>query len=143
MSAFLEDGYSTLVTFDLDNAVALLEVSVTPPGYEGGDSIDVTTMRNTLYKTFAAQGLITVSESSLVVAYDPVVYGNIQSNLINKNGIITFTFSDGSSIDIWGYLKNFTPNECAIGERPTANCTVTPTNRNNSQQEVAPVYTPA
>ena len=138
--AILEDGYQTLITFSLNGAIKFYEKTVTPPGMDGGGEIDVTTMRNTLYRTRAPKALITVSPSSASVAYDPAVYNDIIA-MLNKNQQITVTFKDGSTIQFWGYLDKFTPGENQEGTMPLANIETIPTNRDNSKVEQAPVYT--
>jgi hypothetical protein len=139
--AYLEDGYRTLFSFASAPGILLMEVSVTPFGMEGGDQIEVTTMRNNLLRTFAPQFLITMTEASFVAAYDPFAKDTLMTQVINTNDQITITYSDGSRWTFWGYLKSATPGEAVIGGRPTMNCTVVPTNRNSSGAETFPSYT--
>lgn len=138
--AFLEDGYRTLVTFELEPTIRLLEVSVTPFGLEGGDQIEQTTMRNNLWRTFAPQFLITATEMSGVFAYDPIILADLLG-MLNVNQIIACTHSDGSAWTFWGYLRNFILNENSIGSRPTGNAIIVPTNRDASGVENTPTYT--
>ncbi len=44
MTRRLDDGYQTLIEFAENPAIKLWEKSVTPPGIDGGDAIDTTTM---------------------------------------------------------------------------------------------------
>lgn len=139
---YLTDGHSTTITFAADGTIELKEISVTPPGVDGGGAIDITTMDNTTWRTKAAKSLADITDGSFTAAYDPVVYSDIVTNLINKNGSITVNFSDGSNVVFKGYLNTFTPNEVSEGERPTAACTIVITNVDETDgSETAPVYT--
>tara|TARA_R110002167_G_scaffold46072_1_gene137792 strand:- start:2 stop:454 length:453 start_codon:yes stop_codon:yes gene_type:complete len=133
----LDDGFATTIT--LANGTTLYEKSVTPPGLDGGGAIDTTTMRNTLYRTNSPKSLITLSECSVTVAYDPNAYSAIITTL-NTNQLITVTFPDGTTIAFWGWLNSFTPGEATEGEQPTAEMNVVPSNHNNAAPpvEVAP-----
>lgn len=135
----LEDGYQSLIAFAADADISLWEKSVQPPGIEGGDEIDITTMHNVTWRTRAARSLKTLTNSSITVAYDPAVYTQILA-LINVNGWITVHFPDGSTLDFVGYLKNFTPNELSEGAQPEASCEIVPTNQ-LAGVETAPEYT--
>lgn len=139
--AFLRDGYQTLIAFTDDPDVSLWEKQVQPPGIDGGDAIEITTMHNTNWRTMFARSLKTMTEANFTSAYDPQVYTQILS-LINVNQLITVHFPDASTLDFWGYLQTFEPGDHEEGEQPEAECTITPTNYNHtSGNEVAPVMT--
>ena len=135
----IDDGHSTLIEFASNPAVKFYEKEVTPPGVDGGDAIDTTTMRNVKWRTFTPRKLKTLTNSSATVAYDPAVYPQILA-LINANQLITITFADGSSLDFYGFLKTFTPGPAVEGEQPTAEIEIVPTNKNASGVETDPVY---
>jgi hypothetical protein len=136
----LDDGYQTLVAFAADPDVKIWEKSITPPGLDGLDAIDITTMHNETYRTFAPRALITMTESSFTGAYDASSYNQIVA-LINVETTITIHFPDGSSIAFYGFLKNFQPNELVEGAQPEATCSFVPTNRDPiTHAEEAPVY---
>lgn len=138
----LENGYKTTIAFSNDPDVNFWEKTVQPPGWDGGDAIDTTTMHNDNLRTMAARALATLTESSLTVAYDPVVYNNIYDNLLNNNGSITVHFPDGSTLDFYGYLRTFEPQEMEEGAQPEANITIQPTNLDPANNvEEAPVMT--
>lgn len=141
MSKRLDDGYQTLVSFAANGTVHLYEKTVTPPGFDGGGEVDTTTMLNTRYRTRNPKALITLSNSSMKCAYNPVVYPEIVA-LINVNNLITVTFPDGDTLAFWGWLNKFTPDECKEGEQPTAEVEIIPSNQNSSGVETAPVFTP-
>lgn len=123
----LPDGYQTTIAFQHDAGIELWEKTVQPPGLDGGDPIDQTTMFNLVFRTTAPRSLITLTEASKVCAYDPDVYDQIQA-ILNLNGGVTVTFPDGSQLSFWGYLRLFEPQSMEEGSQPEANVTITPTN---------------
>lgn len=137
----LEDGFSTKIAFEHDPNISFWEKTVKPPGLDGGDAIDITTMHNTTWRTFAARDLKTLTEMSTTVAYDPDVYDEILA-IINLEGSITVTFPDGSTLDFFGYLRTFEPNDVSEGSQPEATITIQPTNYDPTNDvEAAPVMT--
>ena len=142
MTARLDDGYQTLLSFATDPTVLFYEKSVTPPGVDGGGETDTTTMLNTTWRTRNPKALVTLSNASMTVAYDPACYPEIIA-LVNINNLITVTFPDGDTLAFWGWLNTFTPGENQEGEQPTAEIEIIPSNQNASQVETAPVHTPA
>lgn len=137
----LEDGYSTKIAFTRDVDVSFWEITVTPPGWDGGDEIDTTTMHNTRYRTKSARSLKEMTPMSASVAYDPQVLDQIRE-LINAEGTVTCHFPDGSSWAFYGYLKTFTPGEHSEGDMPTADIEIVPTQWDPANRaEEAPVTT--
>lgn len=137
----LGDGFSTII--DLTGAgVTFKEKSVQPPGLDGGDAVENSTMRNTTWRTFSPRKLVTATEASIVVAYDPAIYDSIVASL-NVNQQITITFPDGSKLAFWGFLKDFQPGELAEGSQPEATITIVPTNQNSAGEETGPDFTAA
>lgn len=137
----LEDGYQALIAFAENPDVKLWEKTVKPPGLEGGDPVDTTTMHNQTYRTSAPRHLKTLTPVQTTTAYDPAVYEEIK-DLINVNGWITIHFPDGSTYDFVGYLQNFDPSPLQEGNPPEATATIVPTNELDGI-ETDPVYTPA
>lgn len=135
--ARLDDGFSTLILFDLDPNVSLWEKTVTPPGWDGGGEIDTTTMRNEFYRTRSPKSLVTLTNSTLVCAYDPIAYNEIFF-MLNLNQIITMQFPDGQVLQFWGWLNLFQPNEHKEGEQPTAQVVIIPSNQNAGGVETGP-----
>lgn len=139
----IDDGYRTLITFSSTAVTLAWEKSLTPPGVDGGGSIDITTMHNgdgtTGWRTFAPKALKTLTESTATMAYDPGVLDEIMSNL-QVNQAITITFPDDSTWVFWGWLDKFTPGELTEGEQPTAEVTIIPSNMDDNGNEIAPVY---
>lgn len=136
----LDDGYQTLVQFAAKPTIGLWEIGVTPPGYDGGDPIDTTTMHNEVWRSMAARSLITMTPFECRFAYDPLVFNDLL-NLINVETTITVHFPDGSRLAFFGFEQNFEPDELAEGEFPEASVTITPTNADpTTGAEEDPVY---
>ena len=139
---FLPDGYSSKIALTRLLTVSFWEKTVKPPGWDGGDAIDITTMHNTAYVTMAARALATLTENTTTAAYDPNVMSQIVSTLLNQEGSCTHSWGDGSTIAYYGYLRVFEPNDCTNGEQPEATVTITPTNYDPvARVEAAPVIT--
>jgi len=137
----LLDGYSTKITFARDPDVSLWEVSVKPPGIDGGDPIDTNTMHNVSWRTMAARALKTLTESTFTAAYDPDCYNQLLQ-LVNVYDTLTVRFPDGSTLAFYGFLRQFDPNDNTEGEMPTATVTFQPTNYDYTNAvEAAPVLT--
>lgn len=140
MTQVLTDGHATTLTFSLASSVSFAPKEVTPPGVDGGDEIDTTTMLNNTWRTRAPRSLITLTECEFSAAYDPEVYDTILS-MVNINQQITVHFSDGSTLMFWGWVKRFKPNGSKEGDQPMADVVITPSNQNSSGVETAPDYT--
>lgn len=137
----LKDGFRSLITFALDPDISFWEKTVTPPGIDGGDSIEQTTMHNVDWRTMAPRSLKTLTDSSTKVAYDPALYTQILS-LINAETTVTVRFADGSTLAYYGYLKSFEPDEMSEGTQPEATINIVPTNFDPvNKVEAAPVLT--
>lgn len=137
----LPDGYQTLISFTANTSVSFWEKTVKPPGADGGDPIQQTTMHNIAWRTMAPRALKTLTESTCVAAYDPNVFNQIIS-LINVRTSITVHFPDGSTLVFYGFLQKFEPSEMKEGDQPEATVTICPTNYDYSAHvEAAPVLT--
>ena len=134
----LTDGYQTLISFAAKTTVLFKEISVTPPGIDGGGEIDITTMHNATWRTRNPKALVTLTNAKTTVAYDPAVYDDILE-LVNINTEITITFPDATTLVFWGWLNTFTPGDNTEGERPTAEIEIIPSNANASGVETGPV----
>lgn len=127
----VDNGHRTTVTFATDTNFEIWEKTVTPPGLDGGDEIDTTTMWNTTYRTKAPRTLKDMTPFEVTAAYDPVVFSSALA-LINVKTTITVTFPDGSTLAFYGYLKSLEFGELAEGEQPEVTLAVTPTNQDPS-----------
>ncbi len=127
----LKDGYSTKIAFAADPDVSLWEKTVQPPGLDGGDAIDITTMHNTTLRTFAPRSLQTMTEMQLTCAYDPRVMPQLLA-LINVETTVTVHYPNGDRLSFFGFLKNVDPSENTEGEQPEMTATIVPTNTDPS-----------
>ena len=143
LGTMLDDGYSTKIALTNDSNISFFEKTVKPPGLDGGDAIDITTMHNSTYRTMAARSLITLTENQATVAYDPAVYPLIIGQL-NVNQLITVHFPNSDTLDFYGFLKSFEFSDNTEGEHPEATIVIVPTNVHSSTgAETAPVMTSA
>lgn len=139
----LGNGHSTKIAFAADTDISFWEVTVTPPGVDGGDSINITTMHNTTYDQKAPRTLKTLTDASISAAYDPVVYDQIVA-LINVETTITIIFPNNDKLNFYGYLKNFQPAVLAEGEFPLADLEIVTTNADpTTGEEEGPDYVTA
>lgn len=138
---YLKDGYQTLIAPAADPDVAFWEKTVTPPGMDGGDAIDNTTMHNETWRTMRSRALVTLTDMTLTVAYDPDIYDEALA-LLNVETSWTVHFPDGSTLDFYGFLRLFEPQDMSEGEQPEANITISPTNFDvTNNVEAGPVMT--
>jgi hypothetical protein len=133
----LRDGFPTIVTLT-GAGVTFWEVTLQPPGIDGGEAIPTTTMRNSDLRTSAPRHLYGLTPSEISAAYDPTAYDSILA-AVNINQSIIVTFPDGGTLTFWGFIQRFVPDANEEGRRPTARITIVPTNRNASGVETAPV----
>lgn len=137
----LDDGFSTIITLANIPTVKIFEKEITPPGISAGGATDTTTMRNDTWRTMAPKMLKTLTAASATVAFAtnaiPVLMGQI-----SVKQLITVTFPDQSTLAFWGWIDEFTPSAFVEGEQPTATITIQPSNTDDNDQEVAPVWTP-
>lgn len=138
----LDEGFPTKIAFARSANVSLWEKTVQPPGVDGGEPVDTNTMHNLIWRTQNPRVLKTLMPHTFKCAYDPNAYNTIVSNLINANGSITVRFPDGSTLDYFGYLQKFEPDQIEEGKQPEATATIVPTNFDPvNHVEAAPVLT--
>lgn len=135
----MEDGFKTLIDFG-QSTTTFKEKSVTPPPLQGGGANDVTTMRNTRYRTKAPKKLLDVGEVQCNGEYDPACYSEYVS-LMQVNQLITLSFPDDSTVAFWGWLDSFAPGASSEGGQPEATITIIVSNRDAAGDEIGPVYT--
>lgn len=117
----LQNGFRCLITFSHNTTISLWEMEVTPPGADGGDPIDTSTMHNATYRTKAPRALIELTNGQMKCAYDPAVKTQIMQE-VNRKQTITVIYPDGTTDAEYGYLKSFTPDALVEGTMPTATC---------------------
>lgn len=139
--AWLGDGFRTLIAPAYDPDVSFWEKTVKPPGVDGGDKVDTTTMHNLTYRTGASRALATLTASQMKAAYDPAVYTQIIA-LVNRETSWTVRFPDNSTLDFYGFLRSFEPDELVEGQQPEASILIEPTNYDPTNKvEAGPVMT--
>lgn len=137
----LKNGYRSLITVALDPDIDFWERTVKPPGLDGGDPINTTTMHNTTLRTFSPSALTTMTPCTVTVAYASAAFEQIQA-ILNKPTTITLTLPDGGTVAFYGYVHIFEPNDLSEGNLPEATLTIQPTNQDptdGSEQQY--VYT--
>ena len=138
----MKDGYQALVLFSADATVSMWLKTVKPPGLSAGGAIDTTTMENTRWRTMAPKSLVTATELNLRCAYDPKIHDDM-NGMLGVNQLLTLTYSDGSTLAVWGFVDEWTPTDLTEGEMPLGDMKFVPTNTNASDEETAPDYTAA
>lgn len=144
----LYDGHPTYFELLVGNtgttveALLFWEKSVTPPGLVGGGANNTTTMRNIRWRSKRPKKLGELGDASATVAYDPELYDTIL-DVWQVNRRWRATFADGSTLIFWGWLDAVNFNEIVEGEQPDAEITIIPSNQDNNDVEVAPVWTAA
>lgn len=121
----LYDGYQTFVGFQLAPRVALWEKAVTPPGCDGGDPIDQTTMWTLTWRQQTPRHLKQLTEVTFTAGYDTLDLDTI-IGMINIIQSINVFYPDGTVMLFWGFLRKFEVNEHKEGEQPDAVCTIAP-----------------
>lgn len=137
----LDNGFSTRIVFDHAPTASLWEKKVKPPGIDGGDAIETTTMRNVLYRTMAPRSLITLVPMTITAAYDPNMYNQLVA-IINVRTTVTVFFPEGSTLAFYGFLQKVEPNDNSEGEQPEVTVTIVPTNFDHvNKVEAGPLLT--
>jgi hypothetical protein len=135
----MPDGYQSLIVCNTDPTISFYEKSIKPPGYDGGEMIDTTTMLNLVLRTFSTRKLITLTPIGGSAGYDPIVYTDIRSVL---NLVLSWTiwFPNNGALVIWAGLNKFEPQELQEGTFPEAQFTLSPTGADNNDVECEPQY---
>lgn len=139
----IPDGFVTKLCFHSQPALGVWEKQVKPPGFDGGEMIDISTMFNTLYHTMYPRALIKVDEISSVCGYDPDAIAQLIA-LINYPDSVSIFYPDNTSYDIFACLRRVEFSEHQEGEFPTATLTIAPMMYDaNAHVEAAGVLTAA
>jgi len=146
----LTDGFPTLFGFGFgpdDNidhtmGVLLCEKRLKPFGMDGGGPNDTTCMRNTRWRTKQSKRLLTLTDMTITVSYNPKVYDKLEPLIltIQVNQLMFFAFPDASVVQFWGFVDAFDPHEITEGAQPEADLKVCPTNQDDTGAEVPPDY---
>lgn len=136
----LEDGFKTTITIADVADLKFEEISVKPGAIIGGTPNNRTTMRNSVWRTKSPQSLKELGPTTVKVYYDVAIL-DVMKTIINQNKLITITFADQDTWAWWGVVNQFEPDDMVEGKPPEATLTITPTLRNASGVETAPVRT--
>lgn len=138
----LKNGHSTKIALSQDPDISFWEVEVKPPGTITGDKIDLTTMFNLFWRTYAGRTLSELSNWNASALYDPNVYNNLISNVLHREGSVTIREPDGSTLDFFGQLLTADPDRHVERTAPRLNIEGCCTNRDPSDgSEAGPVLT--
>jgi hypothetical protein len=136
----MPDGYRSLITWAKKPNIQFWEREVKPPGIDGKEAIDTTTMHNITWRTYAARHLKTLTESSFMAALDPDVMNDIWS-LVNNEDSVTMTYPSNDQMAFFGFLQKVDFENFKEGEFPGITVTLTPTNWDPvGFVEAAPVF---
>jgi hypothetical protein len=124
--AIMKDGFSTIIVVGAGvGGVLFKEKRVKPSGLDRGGKIDITNMRSNKRRTSWTKSLVTETDITAVVEWDPLYYNEIVA-LMEFDGPVpvTIEFPKGEIQDTWGSLDKFDPGEIVEGEQPTATITI-------------------
>ena len=124
-NAFEPSGTILTITPESGTPWTVYGTEITPPAWDGGDAIDITTLGNTEFRTKMAQTLKDVGECSFTVHYDPSVFAAAP---INKNGTVVITIPNWGSLTFKGYLRSLTPQALVVGDAARMDGTIVVTN---------------
>ncbi len=124
-NAFEPSNTTMSITPTAGNAWTVNAVSITPPAWDGGDAIDITTLGNQEFRTKMAQTLKDIGECSFDCHYDPSVFAGAP---INKDATIVISIPNWGALTFYGYLRSLTPGSMEVGAAPTMSGTITVTN---------------
>jgi hypothetical protein len=140
---YVKDGHNTRVAFALKANVNFEEVKLKPLGITTGEEINATGLLATFWRTKRPPDLKELTNIEGTCKYDPDVWTDILA-LAGIEGSITMWWPDNTSVDFYGFLKQFVPDENADKELPTAKFVIVPTNFDPVNAiEVGPVFNPA
>jgi hypothetical protein len=141
LGAILKDGFSTKITLTQAPAIVFWEKTVQPPGMDGGEPIEQTTMHNIAYRTMRSRALKTLTPHTTKAAWDPKLYNQLVP-AINREDVITITFPNTSTLCFYGYLQKVEFDQMEEGKQPECTVTLVPTNYDPVNfVEEAPVFT--
>ncbi len=124
-NAFEPSGTTMIISPEDGGSWEIYGVEITPPAWDGGDAIDITTLGNTEFRTKMAQTLKDIGECSFSCHYDPSVFATAP---INKNGSIAITIPDWGTLTFMGYLRSLTPNALTVGDAARMDGSIVVTN---------------
>lgn len=122
---FEYSGFGISVSFSVDTDLKLYCKSVTPPGFDAGEDIDITTNETYGAMEMAPADLGQPTDMTLTVAENLEDRAKLQAAL-GKHQAVTLTFKKTKNravgrtltfADAW--IRSWTPSDHTIGEQPT------------------------
>lgn len=122
---FEYSGFGISVGFSADETLKLYCKNVTPPGFDAGEDIDITTNETINAMEMAPADLGQPTDMTLTAAENLADRAKLQA-LIGTHQEITLTFKKGKNRetgyqikfdDAW--IRSWTPSDHTIGEQPT------------------------
>jgi hypothetical protein len=131
--SLLFDGFPITATFlSVPPTAGTFRVKrMQPSGFDGGGRIDGTSMQSLRVRSGAPKSLMTGEQIKMTVYYDPILFRDMPG-LMQRNGNITITFPDASSVVFYGWIEKFTPPDHQEGENPLAEIIVEISNHTGS-----------
>jgi|HubBroStandDraft_2_1064218.scaffolds.fasta_scaffold04681_9 hypothetical protein len=139
----MPDGFSAKIVFTLYPTCPFWEVEPKFGGIDGGAPIKLSTMRNVLWHTAAPRTLLMAEDTEVEVSYQPDLIDKVINHLINKNGVVTEFFPDGTTFCYYGWLGKLGAMSMQEGSMPKSSITIHRSNRDAAGLEAGPVLTPA
>lgn len=136
----MPDGFSSTIVFASKASLGIWEKQVKPPGMDGGEPIDTSTMRNSKFHTMHPRSLQKVDSTTVSCAYDPDAYADLQT-LVNFPDTVTVHWPTHDSVCAYGFLQKAEFGELKEGEFPEVTLTIAWTNTDATGAEAGPVYT--
>lgn len=121
-----KDGLSTKIALENDPDIEFWEVEVQPPGVDGGDEINMTTMHSVTWEVFRARQLKRLTPFTVRAFYAQDVYVSILAQ-VNNEQTMTVIHPDTDSTSFYGYMQRFIPQANVPGQPPQADITFVPT----------------
>ena len=133
------DGLSTKIAMENDPDIEFWEVEVQPPGVDGGDEINMTTMFNATWETFRPRKLKRLTPFTVRAFYAQNVYVSILAQ-VNNEQTMSVIHPDTDSTSFYGYMQRFVPQANVAGQPPQADITFVPTQWDtNDNTEAGPL----
>lgn len=114
-------------------------------GYQGGGLIDITSLDNEKWRTFATKELKTIGAFTISAGYDDDFFDPAEIEAyLQINDLWTLTLPSGATFAFWGVADSFAGgNHSEQEQEPIGTLVIIPTLTDNDYNEVDPVYTPA
>jgi hypothetical protein len=114
-------------------------------GYQGGGLIDITSLDNEKWRTFATKELKTIGAFTISCGYDDDFFDPAEIEAyLQINDLWTLTLPSGATFAFWGVADSFTGgNHSEQEQEPVGTLVIIPTLTDNTYAEVDPVYTAA